>query len=76
MRPPWKEMDEDRIDLILTGISKGSGSERFRREAAKIIQEKYERQEKIYTDDHTEPYLQKESTPTKHRLQNRTRGNH
>jgi hypothetical protein len=70
MRPPWKEMDEDRIDFILTGIPKGSGSERFRREAAKIIQEK------IYTDDHTEPYLQKESTPTKHRLQNRTRGNH
>jgi hypothetical protein len=26
--------------------------------------------------DHTEPYLQKESTPTKHRLQHRTRGNH
>jgi hypothetical protein len=46
MRPPWKEMDEDRIDLIL----KGSKSERFRREAAKIIQEKYERHVKIYTD--------------------------
>jgi hypothetical protein len=43
-------MDEDCIDLILTGIPKGSGSERFRREAAKIIQEKYERHEKIYTD--------------------------
>jgi hypothetical protein len=42
MRPPWKEMDEDRIDLILTGITKRSGSERFRREAARIIQEKYE----------------------------------
>jgi hypothetical protein len=40
MRPLWKEMDEDRIHLILTGIPKGSGSERFRREAAKIIQEK------------------------------------
>jgi ribonuclease HI len=26
-------MDEDRIDLILTGIPKGSGSERFKREA-------------------------------------------
>jgi hypothetical protein len=43
-------MDEDRIDLILTGILKGSGSERFRREAAKILQEKYERHLKIYTD--------------------------
>jgi hypothetical protein len=44
-------MDENCIDLILTGIPKGSGSERFRREAAKIIiQEKYERHEKIYTD--------------------------
>jgi hypothetical protein len=50
MRPPWKEMDEDRIDLILTGILKGSGSERFRREVAKILQEKYERHLKIYTD--------------------------
>jgi hypothetical protein len=50
MRPPWNEMDEDRIDLILTGIPKGSGSERFRKEAAKIIQEKYERHQKIYTD--------------------------
>jgi hypothetical protein len=39
MRPPWKEMDEDRIGLILTGIPKGSGSERFRREVAKIIKE-------------------------------------
>jgi tRNA uridine 5-carbamoylmethylation protein Kti12 len=47
---PWKEMYEDRIDLILTGIPKGSGSERFRREAAKILQEKYERHAKIYTD--------------------------
>jgi hypothetical protein len=28
---PWKEMDEDRIDLILTGIPKGSGIERFRK---------------------------------------------
>jgi hypothetical protein len=36
MRPPWIEMDEDRIDLILTGIPKRT--ERFRREAAKIIQ--------------------------------------
>jgi ribonuclease HI len=43
-------MEEDRIDLILTGIPKGSGSERFRKEAAKIIQEKYERHQKIYTD--------------------------
>jgi hypothetical protein len=77
MRPPWKEIDEDRIDFILTGILKGSGSERFRREAAKIIKEKYERHEKIYTDIyHTEPYLQKKSTRTKHRLQHRTRGNH
>jgi hypothetical protein len=50
MRPPWKKMDEDRIDLILTGIHKGSGSERFRRESAEIIQEKYERHQKIYTD--------------------------
>jgi hypothetical protein len=25
MRPPWKEMDDDRIDLILTGIPKRSG---------------------------------------------------
>jgi hypothetical protein len=50
MRPPWKEMDEDRSDLILTGIPKGSGSGRFRREAAIIIQEKYERHEKIYTN--------------------------
>jgi hypothetical protein len=50
MRPPWKEMDEDRIDLILTRIPKGSGSERFRREAAKIIQEKYERHVKTYAD--------------------------
>jgi hypothetical protein len=31
-------MDADLIDLTLTRISKGSGSERFRREAAKIIQ--------------------------------------
>jgi hypothetical protein len=29
MRPPWKEMDEYLIDLILTGILKGSGSERY-----------------------------------------------
>jgi hypothetical protein len=43
-------MDEDRIDLILTGIPKGSGNERFRRETAKIIQEKYERHVKIKTD--------------------------
>jgi hypothetical protein len=50
MRPPWKAMDEDRIDLILTGISKRSGSKRFRRETAKIIQGKYERHQKIYTD--------------------------
>jgi hypothetical protein len=50
MRPPWKEMDEDRIDLILAGIPKGSGSKKFRREAAKILQEKYERHVKIYTD--------------------------
>jgi hypothetical protein len=50
MRPPWKEMDDDRIDPILTGIPKGSGSERFRREAAKIIQEKHEKHQKIYTD--------------------------
>jgi hypothetical protein len=50
MRPPWKEMDEDRIDLILTGIPKGSGSERFIREPAKILQEKFERHVKIYTD--------------------------
>jgi hypothetical protein len=88
MKPPWKEMDEDRIDLILTGIPKGSGSERFRREAAKIIQAKYGRHEKkIYRwiqegrkngirGDHTKPYLQKESTPTKHRLQHSARGNH
>jgi hypothetical protein len=79
-------MDENCIDLILTGIPKGSGSERFRREAAKIIQEKYERYQKIYTDGSKkderagyagyEPYLQKESTPTKHRLQHRKRGNH
>jgi hypothetical protein len=46
MRPPWKDMERH----ILTGIPKGSGSERFRREAAKIIQENYERHEKIYTD--------------------------
>jgi hypothetical protein len=35
---------------ILTGIPKGSESERLRREAAKIIQENYERHEKKYTD--------------------------
>jgi hypothetical protein len=40
MRPPWKEMDEDRTDLILTGISKGSGSEMFRKEAAKNTKDK------------------------------------
>jgi hypothetical protein len=50
MRSPWKEMDEDCIDLILTGIPKGSGRERFRRKAAKTIQKKYERHEKICTD--------------------------
>jgi hypothetical protein len=76
-------MDEDRIDLILTGIPKGSGSENYRREAAKIIQEKYERHEKIYTDGSkkderagyavTKPHLQKESTSTKHRHQHTTR---
>jgi hypothetical protein len=88
MRPPWKEMDEVCIDLILTGIPKESGTERFRREAVKIIQEKYERHEKIYTDGSKKderagyagitpnPYLQKESTPTKHHLQHRTRDNH
>jgi hypothetical protein len=89
MRPPWKEMDEDRIDLILTGIPKGSGSERFRRKAAKIKQKNTKDMKKnIYQwiqegrksgsrGDHTEPYLiQKESTQTKHRLQHRTRGNH
>jgi hypothetical protein len=50
MRPLWKEMDEDSIHLILTGIPKGSESERFRSEAAKIIQEKYVRHVKIYSD--------------------------
>jgi hypothetical protein len=79
MRPPWKEMDEDRIDLILTGILKGSGSDRFRRETAKIFQKKIRKTCKnIYrwiqegrksgiSGDHKEPYLQKEST---------TRSNH
>jgi hypothetical protein len=43
-------MDEDRIDLILTRIPKGSGSERFIREPAKILQKKYERHVNIYTD--------------------------
>jgi hypothetical protein len=43
MRPSWKEIDEDRIDLILTGIPKI-------REAAKILQGKYERHVKIYTN--------------------------
>jgi hypothetical protein len=42
MRPPWKEMDEDRIVLKRTGIPKGSGSER-RESDAKIIPEKFER---------------------------------
>jgi hypothetical protein len=27
-KPPWKEMDENLIDIIHTGIPKGSGSER------------------------------------------------
>jgi hypothetical protein len=50
MRPPWKEIDEERMDITLTGIPKGAGSERCRREAAKIIREKNESHEKIYTD--------------------------
>jgi hypothetical protein len=50
MRPPWIEIDGDRIDLILTGIPKGSRSERFRKEAARILQEKYDRHVKKYTD--------------------------
>jgi hypothetical protein len=76
VRPPWKEMDEDRIDLILTGIPKGSGSERFRREAAKIIQEKYERHVKIYIQEGRNSGIRSDHTPTKHRFQYRTRGNH
>jgi hypothetical protein len=50
MRLPWKETNEDRIDITLTGIPKGAVSERYRWEAAKIIREKYERNENIYTD--------------------------
>jgi hypothetical protein len=50
MRPPWKEIDENRIDITLTGIPKEAGSERYSREAAKIIREKYESHEKIYTN--------------------------
>jgi hypothetical protein len=50
MRPPWKEMDEDRDDLILTGIPmdqevKGSGG-RLR----KYYKKYYEIHVKIYTD--------------------------
>jgi IS30 family transposase len=86
MRPPWTEMDEDRIDLILTGIPKGSGSERvqeggcenntrkIRKTSKKIYRWIQEGRKSGIRGDHTEPHLQKESTPTKHRLQHRTRG--
>jgi hypothetical protein len=78
MRPPWKEMDEDRIDLI---------GDPQRREAARIIQEKYERHEKIYTDgskkDERAGYavitpnrIYRRRVHQQHRLQHRTRGNH
>jgi ribonuclease HI len=50
LRSPWKETDEDRLDTTLAGFPKGAGSERYRREATRIIAEKYEGHQKIYTD--------------------------
>jgi ribonuclease HI len=50
MSMPWKETDEDRIDLTLMEIPKKAESERYRREATKIIREKYESHENIYID--------------------------
>jgi hypothetical protein len=50
LRPPWRKNRYEQIDQSICTIPKGSRSISFRAERAKILEEKYKKHIKIYTD--------------------------
>jgi hypothetical protein len=49
-RPPWTNIDQNRLDYELYAIRRGASNERFQAETFRILNNKYEHHSKIYTD--------------------------
>jgi hypothetical protein len=51
IRPPWINTTNQQYNFELIKIGRGASNERFRKETARILEEKYKHHTKIYTDD-------------------------
>jgi hypothetical protein len=49
-RPPWTNIDHNRLDYELCAIRRGASNDRFQAETFRILNEQFEYHSKIYTD--------------------------
>jgi hypothetical protein len=50
IRPPWINITNQQYDFELCKIERGASNERFRKETARILEDRYKHHTKIYTD--------------------------